>query len=168
MRKLERMSQQLAVALKAASNILLIAIVVFIFVEVVSRYIFGECRAFMEEFSKWWQVWLTYLMLGVITKGRRHISIDILPRRLPERYKPILFLVFDIAILGFAIVLGWSGIQSTIQLKELWLVSATEIVIPMWIVRLCIPLGAMFLAFFSIERLAIDIVSLGKHAGDKE
>mgnify|MGYP003885692757 CR=1 FL=1 len=168
MRKLERMSQRLALTLQAASNILLIAIVVLIFVEVVSRYIFGESRAFMEEFSKWWQVWLTYLMLGVITKGRRHISIDILPRRLPERYKPTLFLVYDIAILGFAIVLSWSGIQSVTQLKELEMVSATEIEIPMWIVHLCIALGGMFLAFFSIERLAIDIVSLGKHPGEKE
>jgi TRAP-type C4-dicarboxylate transport system permease small subunit len=168
MGKLETVSRKLEAPLQSASNIFLIVILVLIFSEVVSRYIFGQSRGFMEDFSTWAQVWLVYLMLGVIEKGRGHISLDILPRRLPERYKLALFLVFDIATLSFTIVLGWAGIESILAIKELGLVSQTEIAVPLWIARLCIPLGAMFLAFFSIERLAIDIVSLGKHAGNKE
>lgn len=166
--RLEMVSQKLEAPLQVASNILLILIVALIFSEVVSRYIFAQSHGFMEDFSKWAQVWFGYLMLAVIARGRRHIGIDILPRRLPEIYKTALFLVFDIAILGFAIVLCWSGIDLTILVKSMELVSTTEIVTPMWIVRLCVPLGAMFLAFFSIQHLAIDIVSLGKHREDKK
>ena len=168
MKKLEAISRRLDAPLQATSNILLIVILVLIFVEVISRYIFGESHGFMEDFSKWAQVWLGYLMLGVITKGRRHIAIDFLPRKLPERYKRVLFLIFDTTILVFAIILCWAGIKSIIALMDLGLVSQTEIAVPLWIIRLCIPLGTMFLAFFAIHLMATDIASLSKHVRDKE
>ena len=168
MRKLETVSRKLEGPLQVASNIFLILILAFVFSEVVSRYIFAQSHGFMEDFSKWSQIWLAYLMLGVIDRGRRHIAVDVLPRRLPERYKTALLIVLDIVVLSFAIILCWSGIESTIVIKKLGLLSGTEINTPMWIVRLCVPLGAMFLAFFSIQHLATDIVSLGKHRGSEE
>ena len=168
MRRLETVSQKLEAPLQLASTIFLMLILALVFAEVVSRYIFGESLGFTNDFSTWSQVWLAYLMLGVIAKGRRHISIDILPRRLPDRYKPVLFLVFDVAILSFAIVLCWAGVRSILSIMALGLVSQTEIAVPLWIARLCIPLGAIFLAFFAIQHLAMDIVSLGKGSGDKE
>ena len=168
MRKLETVSQKLEAPLQSASGILLALIVVLIFVEVVSRYIFAHSYGFMELFSTWSQVWLTCLLVGVIARKRGHISIDILPRRLPERYKPVLFLVFDTVILGYAIFLVWSGIISIIALNVGGLFAPTEINIPLWVANLCVPLGAIFLAFFAVHGMAADIVSLGKHRGGKE
>ena len=168
MKKLEAVSRKLEAPLQRASIVLLALILVLIFVEVITRYIFGQSHGFMEEFSKWAQVWLACLMLGVIARGRRHIAIDILPRRLPERYKPALFLVSDIALLGFAIVLFWSGIEAIVAIKEGGFLSRTEMSFPLWIVKLCIPLGVIFLAFFAVHLLVMDIASLGKRKGDEK
>lgn len=162
MKKLSLVSRIAETALIPVSNVLLIGITIMVFAEVVTRYVFGQCYGFLEEFSTWSQVWFTYLLMGVVAKARQHIAVDILPRRLSERQKTAWLISADIVTLVFAIVLGWSGVEVCQNLKELELISATTIPTPVWIVRLCIPLGAAFLAFFSIEQLAADIGSLGK------
>ena len=168
MRRLETISRRLEAPLLTAANIVMLFMVILIFASVVSRYVFAHSYGFMEAFGKWSQIWIVYLILGVVTKERRHIAVDILPRRLPERYKTPLLVIFDVAMLGFAIVLFWSGIQFTQSVMHLGTMSVTEISIPMWIVRLCIPLGAIILVFFSIQHLITDTISLTKHRGDRE
>lgn len=168
MKKLGRLSQILETPLETGAGIFLILILVLVFSEVVSRYVFAASHGFMEEFSKWSQIWMAYLILGVIEKRRRHVGVDILPRRIPEKYRNILLIVTDAMALIFAAVLCWAGVGAIQLAHQLGLHSTTTVPTPMWIVRLCIPLGAVFLAFFSIEHLIIGIRSLGKHRGDKE
>lgn len=162
------MSRILEAPLESVSCILMILILALVFSEVVARYLFGQSYGFMEEFSKWSQIWFGYLMLGVIENRRRHIAVDILPRRLSGGYKTLLLVVLDIISLVFCAVLFWSGLEFSLVVKGLGEVTALAISVPMWIVRLCVPLGTIFLAFFSIEHLVTDIRSLGKHPGDRE
>ena len=154
--------------LHSAGGFFVILIALLIFTEVVSRYVFGVCHAFMEQYSTWLQIWFVYLVMGAIEKGRGHIIIDILPRRLPQRYKTGLLVVFDVVTLAFAILLFWSGVELCQDWLRTGVLSTTGISFPLWISRLCMPLGATFLAFFAIEHLARDIPSLGKQAGEKE
>jgi TRAP-type C4-dicarboxylate transport system permease small subunit len=150
MKRLEIVSRKVEHSLQCAANICLMLIVALMFSEVISRYIFLKSYGFMEDFSRWLQIWLTYLMLGVIATGRRHIAVDILPKKLPKKYQAPLLAASDIIVLSFAIVLCWSGILSTVRLMNLGAVSASEI------------------AIFSIQHLWIDIASLAKHEGSKE
>lgn len=149
-------------------NFFVIVIAVLVFAQVISRTVFGTSHGFMEEFSKWSQIWLIFLLLGVVEKARGHVGIDILPRRLPEKYKTGLLVIFDIVTIIFAILLLWSGTQSCYHLWQTGLSSGTDIATPLWIVRLCFPLGGIFLAFFSAEHLVKDISSLRKHTGGGE
>lgn len=167
MKKLAGLSHRAETLLESAGSIFLIALTMLVFVQVVARP-FGEGRAFMEEFSRWSQIWFVYLVLGVVERGRSHIAIDTLPRRLPERYKTALLILLDMVTLTFAILLFCSGVQSCQELMKIGYTSPTEVSTPMWIVRLCIPLGAAFLAFFSIEHLVRDIASLSKQGGSSE
>lgn len=168
MGKLGRLSRTLEGSIESVSSLLLLLILILVFAEVVLRYIFGLSYSFIENFSKWSQIWVAYLMIGVVEKGRRHITIDFLARRLPEKYKALLLIVLDIITLVFCIILFWSGLEFSQIVKGLNVISTTEVSIPMWIVRLCIPLGAVFLAFFSVEHLAADIRSLGKYTRGEE
>ena len=52
------------------ANILLVLILLLVFVEVVSRYVFSVSHGAMEEIAKWAQIWVTYLMVGVVEKAR--------------------------------------------------------------------------------------------------
>jgi TRAP-type C4-dicarboxylate transport system permease small subunit len=145
--------------IQSASNILMILIMILVFVEVVSRYVFGQSHGFMEEFSKWAQIWIAYLMLGVIEKGRQHITVDVLSRRMPKRYQTAMFIVLDIITLVFCVVLFFSGVETAINWRVLGYISNTGI--PLWIVMLSAPLGAIFLAFFAIEHIIADFRSIG-------
>lgn len=166
MKNLARVSRILEVPLESVSNIMLALITVMIFVEVISRYVFGVSHGFLEEFSRWFCVCICYLMIGVIEKNRRHVRVDFLSTRLPERYQTLILVVTDIATLALCGFLCWSGIELAQSYRELGILSTTEIQIPLWIVRLSVPLGAAFLAFFSVEHLIGDICSLSKHAGE--
>ena len=152
-------SKALEDIVQSAANIFLIAILTLVFAEVISRYVFGRSYGFMEEFSKWSQIWMAYLMLGVLEKTRGHIKIDILYTRLPKRYQTILFLVFDVITLIFCILLFWSGIETARNWRLLDYISSIEIAVPMWIIMLSAPLGAFLLAFFAIKNLIVDIRS---------
>jgi TRAP-type C4-dicarboxylate transport system permease small subunit len=144
---------------QSASNILMIFIMTLVFAEVVSRYVFGQAYGFMEEFSKWSQIWIAYLMLGVIEKGRGHITVDVLSRRMPQRYQTAMFIVLDIITLVFCVVLFCSGTETARNWQVLGYISNTGI--PLWIVMLSAPLGAIFLAFFAIGHIIKDIRSIG-------
>ena len=160
MEKLNKVSRILEVPLEFVSGVFLLLILAFVFIQVISRYIFDASHGFMEEFSRWFQIWLAYLMIGVVEKRRRHIAIDILPSRLSGKFRIILMIVISIANLIFAIILFWAGIELTQLLRQTGVLSQTGIPTPMWIVRLCVPLGAIFLSFFCIEHLINDIRSL--------
>ena len=143
----------------------MIFMMALVFLEVISRYIFQASHGFVDDLSVWLMVWLTYLMIGGILQGRQHINIDILPTSLPDRYRTHLFIVIDIISLVFAIALCWGGIQFCHMVKEMNILSYTVFGFPMWTVRLCVPLGGILLALFSVERLIAGIHSLGKHRG---
>ena len=168
MGKLSRVSRILENPLELISGIFLLLILAFVFSEVVSRYVFAASHGFMEEFSRWFQIWIAYLMLGVVEKRRRHIAIDILPRRLSGKYKTALMIAISIMNLIVAIVLCWAGIELVQLLRQTGILSQTSVPTPMWIIRICVPLGAALLAFFSIEHLVTDIRSLVRRGREKE
>ena len=160
---LANISGKLEVICRTGATLLMIFMMALVFLEVISRYIFQASHGFVDDLSVWLMVWLTYLMIGGIFQGRQHISVDILPTRLPERYRTHLFIIIDIITLIFAITLCWGGIQFSHMVKQMNILSYTVFGFPMWIVRLCVPLGGILLALFSAERLIAGIHSLGKH-----
>jgi TRAP-type C4-dicarboxylate transport system permease small subunit len=168
MKTLTTVSRILTSNLRAAAGILMLVILALIFAEVISRYIFEEGHDFVPELSAWIMVWMAYLMIGINIKFRRDIMVDILPTRLPERYRTPLFICFDIVSLIFAILLVWAGIQYCEIVAHIGVKSTTSLAIHMWIVRLCVPIGSIFLAIFSIDRLITDIDSLKKSTVGKE
>jgi C4-dicarboxylate transporter DctQ subunit len=159
MKTISMVSQVIESVLIPVSNFLLISIVAMIFVDVIARYFFGLTFGFLEDFSTLSQLWYIFILAGVVTKARKHIAVDMLPGRLSKRKKKAWLIYADIMTLIFAIVICWSGVEVVQNLREIGATSSTAITVPEWIVRLCIPIGAAFIAFFGIERLAKDIAS---------
>jgi TRAP-type C4-dicarboxylate transport system permease small subunit len=159
---LHRINQVLSTGCQLLANVLLILILVAVFAEVVSRYIFQQSHGSMEEFSKWSQIWIAYLMIGIVEQARGHIKVDILFNRLSAKGRIPLLIVFDITTLVFAVVLFWSGVQATANLYRLGLTSTSGIPVPMWTVMLAAPFGAVLLAFFGLQHLLDNVHTLTK------
>ena len=160
--KLAAVSRVLGTICRSAAGAVILIIMVLVFAEVISRYVFGLSHEFVPAISSWCMVWMTYFMLGVILKARQHISIDILPTRVPPKYRTPLLTFFDVVSLIFAILLCYGGIQYDLMVRQSDIYAVTVQFIPMWIVRICVPLGGVFLAFFSIEHLISDLQYLMK------
>jgi TRAP-type C4-dicarboxylate transport system permease small subunit len=160
MKNLSRISNIIERPVQAFCNILLALILVLVFTEVITRYVFHSSHGFMEAFSTWSQIWVAYLMVGIVAKQRGHIVVDVIPKILPKKTQVALLILLDIIAFVFCIFLFWSGIETAQNWRVLGYVSSVEIILPLWIIILCTPLGAIFFAFFSIENLAIDIQKL--------
>lgn len=169
MGQFKKVSKFLEFNIEYISAFLMLLILFSVFGQVILRYFFGISHGYMEEFTRWFQIWIAYLMLGVVEKRRKHISINILPQKFSGRPRAVLMSIISIANLLVAVIFVYMGIKLILQLKMVGIVSQTEIPTPAWIVKLCVPIGAALLGFFSLEHLINDIALLtGKSKGGEE
>jgi TRAP-type C4-dicarboxylate transport system permease small subunit len=69
--------------LKAIMALLLAAMCVMVFGNVVLRYLFNQGLTASDELSRLFFVWLTFVGAAVAIRERGHIGVDMLVRRLP-------------------------------------------------------------------------------------
>jgi TRAP-type C4-dicarboxylate transport system permease small subunit len=86
-------------SLKIIIGVLLIAMVVMVFGNVVLRYVFNSGLSFYDELSRWSFVWLTFLGAIVAMRERRHLGVDILVRLLPRLGQKACFVVSNLLML---------------------------------------------------------------------
>ena len=70
--------------------IILIAAVVIVAMQVVTRYIFKIPLPWSEEIARYLFLWLTWVGASYATKERKHVSIDLVYEKLPEREQILL------------------------------------------------------------------------------
>ncbi|MDY7019491.1 MAG: TRAP transporter small permease [Chloroflexota bacterium] len=151
---------------KFANNfgvVLLSALTIIIFVEVIARYGFHASSPASEEISRHLFVILGFIVAGVAWKTDSHVKIDMILKRFSDKGQYILTLIFNVFGLFTAGTWLWCAIS---MIKwELTLPSVTEVMEIPWIVLfsfLC--LGMTILVYYIIERLVKLIRSPG-HRG---
>ena len=157
MDKLKGVSGTLESVCRLAAGALMLFMMVFVFAEIVSRFVFGVSHEFVPAISSWAMVWMTFFIFGVALKVREHISVDILPVSLPRKFQIPLLTFYDMISLLFAILLCIGSIKYVLMVRDANVYTVTVQFIPMWIVRLCVPIGGIFLALFSCEHLINDL-----------
>jgi TRAP-type transport system small permease protein len=86
-------------AIDALTALLLAAMVVLVFGNVVLRYAFDSGITVSEELSRWLFVWLTFLGATVALKEHAHLGTDMLVARLPLWGKKACLLVGQLLML---------------------------------------------------------------------
>ena len=142
---------------RLAAGTLMLFMMVFVFAEIAGRFIFGVSHEFVPAISAWAMVWMTFFIFGVALKTREHISVDILPVSLPARFQTPLLTFYDLISLAFSILLCIGSIKYVLMVRDADVYTVTVQFIPMWIIRLCVPMGGLFLALFSCEQLINDL-----------
>lgn len=77
-----RLYRSLVTAEKAAACVLLVAVLVLILFQVVSRYVFATPFGWTLEIARFALIWLTFVGAGFVMSQRLHISMDLLVTRL--------------------------------------------------------------------------------------
>jgi TRAP-type C4-dicarboxylate transport system permease small subunit len=139
-------ARALRVLLAVAVAILIIPVSLQIF----SRYI-EQIPAYIwtEEMARFLFVWMIMIgaMLG-IHEGR-HFEVDIWPR-LPPRPQAALRLLSNLAVLAFALVFVWAGIEFT---RFAWNRISELAELPLWLIHVAWPLTGVTWLLFTGEQM---------------
>jgi len=123
----------------------IIPMVLSIFYESVARYLFNSPTVWAHPLSQ--MLWGFYIVLGGTYALRHgaHVSCDILYRRLAARRRAImnlfthlLFFVFVIMILMYAVPFAWESVMNLERLTGHWKA-------PEWPIKLTIPIAVSLL-----------------------
>jgi TRAP-type C4-dicarboxylate transport system permease small subunit len=113
--------------------------------QVFGRYVFNYSISWTEETARFAQIWVVLVGAGITMRRGLHVAVDALPAMLPLRPARALSIVVAAGGLWFLGVV----VYGSVALIELgWMLERSPVLlIPMWIIYLCLPIGALYFAF---------------------
>ncbi|MGH9391998.1 MAG: TRAP transporter small permease [Vicinamibacteria bacterium] len=148
---LDRIELALRSGLGAAVAVLLSAIAVICFLEVILRYLFAASLSWYDELVGYLLVWLTFLGAVLAQSHGQHIGIEDLVERAPEQARQALSLASHLVLVAVHLVLLVYGAQLAVRfLGE----RATTLPVPMGVVYGVIPISAALMLVVEGARIA--------------
>lgn len=113
--------------------------------EVIMRYVFNAPTAWAHDVSG--HVFAAFAVLGAgyVLSYQGHVNMDVLTKRMPPKISVIVNLVTYLLFFFYCAVLIWKGINfasTSIMLGE---VTTTPAAIPVYPIKMIIPIGALLL-----------------------
>lgn len=130
--------------------IFMLTMCVLIFMQVISRYVFGDSITWTEEASRYMFIWLIFLSIGIGFRDNKHISIDVVVDFLPASIQKLIKQIVYLFILGFSFLFVWEGYILVLQMQMFGQTSA-NLQLPMWWVYLSLPVGFLLAAIRLIQ-----------------
>jgi len=129
--------------------------VLLVFMNVVSRYIFNHSIIWAEEVSQYLMVWVAFLGAGLALRQGRHVAIEMLQDRLPPRARRMMRHLVALLLILFMGILTVLGFQFA---HFAWDQETPVLNIPLGIPYMAVPIGALLLVmhFFFLYRAYID------------
>ncbi len=114
--------------------------------QVCGRYVFNYSISWSEEIARFAQIWVVLMGAGITMRRGLHVAVDALPALLPLAAARALSVVVAAGGIWFLGVVAY-GSLALIELG--WMFERSPALqVPMWIVYLCLPVGA---GYFALE-----------------
>ena len=136
------------------ASALFIAIGFIVSYEVIMRYLFNSPTIWVNEVSRFLQIWATYLALTYSFHKQDFIRITVIYDRLNENGKKVLDFISFIFILifsSFVVYYGWLIAYDSLKVGR---TSSTILDVPSFLTELAIPLCFAFL----VLRVILEII----------
>ena len=131
--------------------------------KIVMRYVFSASLLWSDMMLQHLTLWLCFLGAAVATCERRHISIDVLSRILPEKITRWTNLIIDCIAL---IVVGILAYYSFVFLQDEQLSEAVLIgSVPLWWAKVIIPYGFVLIGIHVVLQIGIHLTD-NEHTPD--
>lgn len=118
---------------------LMISLTVVVIVAVLFR-ISGNSLSWYDEIAAIQLSWITYYGAALAALKRRHIGLDSVLLSMPMPFRMVGVIVAEIIVIGFFVLLAWTGWEVLMVLEGEMLVSLTWI--PIQFTQSVIPIGA--------------------------
>lgn len=140
--------------LEEYSLILCLAVMgIVLFVQIIMRTFFSAPLKWAEELARYLQIWITFLGIGYGIRRGSHIGMTLLKDRLPPILKALCGLIVDVAgFLAFIVLF-----RTSLQFLAHQNVVSTAMELPMQLVYLVIPVGAVIYMAYDVGMIVSDI-----------
>jgi len=155
----------ISIGLISPATVVLVAWVPLMTVCIIARAFFDVSWMFLEEFTAYLMVLVTFFALSYTLRSEGHISIDVVTRLLPKGVRDILGVVTDLlslAIVCYLMQKGvtwfWFGVESGVR-------SMFPSNLLLWPVYLFIPIGLAALGLALLHQLYRSVIGLVEGGG---
>lgn len=119
-----------------------IAMIILIFLQVISRRFLNISLAWSEELSRYIFVWSVWMAVPYAVIKGRHIRLTFLRDALNDTGKFVLDMCFFVISIGFFAYIGFSSISLVSQIKQMGQLTPA-LAIPKWLCYLSLPAGCL-------------------------
>jgi TRAP-type C4-dicarboxylate transport system permease small subunit len=117
---------------------MLVTMLICVFSNIVSRYLFSVSFAWIEEVARFLMIWIVFLGAGLALRHGLHVAVMLLPDAVPALSRPLAVLSWIITFAFFG-VLCWYGYEyAEFAARQ----RSTMLNISMYWVYLAVPIGA--------------------------
>jgi TRAP-type C4-dicarboxylate transport system permease small subunit len=95
--------------LKAVVSAIIGLMLFWVFVQVITRYVFNYTPSFGEELARYMFVWVVFLSLPIVAKKGGHMAIEMITARLRGTALRTVNLIGDAFTLIFLVIMVWHG-----------------------------------------------------------
>lgn len=131
-------------------SLMLGAMVVIVFMTVITRYVFAYTPRWSEEVSLLLMVWFGFLGLALGVAGKVHLSMNVLTEWLPRAPKRVLDMFALLTVLAIGVFMAWEG-WKLVQVAHGSTMAGTGL--PSSALYLVVPLSGLLIILHSILQL---------------
>ena len=124
--------------------VLLCIMVLMVFAQILSRYIFHTSLSHTEELVRYFFVWVTFFGIAAAVARKKHLSVAIATSFLPEKFVKWTRIASGVCAVLFAAVILFTGVR-VVLLQVRTHQTTAALGMPMWIMGLAIPVCALVL-----------------------
>ncbi len=129
-----------------AAELSLVLLLLLVFHEVVSRYIFDKPTTYSVELSEYLLLFGAFVGAGWVMREDKHVRMHSFTNLLPPRVRQVVSFFMSTIVLCFCTILIWQGTKAALMAFRGGYHSSSLLNVPMWIPYSIIPLGSFLLA----------------------
>ena len=152
-------------AATSLAELVLVAMLAVIGLEVVLRSSIGYSLQFADEVSAYLLVALTFLGLSISLHDGALFRVEFVFGRLGPRLRAAVELLFNLAGLGFAVLLEYQLCRQVVSTWHQEMVAPTLLATPLWLPQAAMPLGGLLLIVVLLAEVADSGLRLVGRAG---
>lgn len=142
------------------SGILIVVMMFSATYGVARRYVFNSPEPYSYEISTIFLLWSFVFAISAVERVGRHIRVDFVSGRLPERGQHIILnIIAPIMGLFFGFILIWKGFDVSMFSLQLGEVSSSSWKVPLFPIKFMVPIGYILLFLVLLARIYKGIAS---------
>jgi TRAP-type C4-dicarboxylate transport system permease small subunit len=153
----KKLSSRLYEVMKVFVAAMLMLMTLFIFYQIIMRYVFNSAPSWTEEAARYLFIWSSFIAAGMGVREHVHIGIDALVNILPPPVRRLTQYVVALIITALGAFLAWYG-WKVVGITSTQMSPAMGF--PIGIVYSAAPCMGMLMMLFGV----LDLIALGKRS----